>query len=337
MSPLEYYLITIAIYACINGILALGFNMQFGQTGIINLAYIILVAVGAYGTAIASAGPSPNTPTSSYIGGFSWTFPWNLLFGVGCTLAFAVVLGALALKRLRHDYLALTLVAIGQGLLILVSAEQGLFNGYTGMSGVPMPWQDSLSPSDTQFAFFGIASLSVVLVFVIFWRVSSSPLGRALRTIRENETAALAMGRDVWRLKMVAFLLGAAAAGLGGGLTVIYVGGWNTSGWQFVETLALLAAVIIGGRGRNIGALLGSVIVLEGILEATRFIPQDWGRVDAMPELQVIAVAVLIIAFLWWRPQGVLPERKERFPARSGSPTPGFAKPGLASVTAKEP
>ncbi len=318
MSPIEYYLITIAILGCINGIFALGFNMQFGVSGIINLAFIILVAVGAYGTAIASVGPSPGTTTSSYIGGFNWGFPWNVLFGVGCTLVFALVLGAIALRRLRHDYLALTLVAIGQGLLVFVSGDQTLLNGYTGFSGIPMPWQDTLSPSDAQLAFLGIAAFCLAVVFLVFWRVNLSPLGRALRTVRENETAALALGKNAWRLKMVGFLLGAGAAGLGGSLTVLYVGGWNTSGWQFVETLALLAAVIVGGRGRNLGALVGSVIVLEGILEATRFLPQGLGvRLDLLPELQLIAVGLLIIAFLWFRPQGVLPERKEKFAVRN--------------------
>ena len=125
-----YYGLTLGIYGCLNGILALGFNLQFGQTGIMNLAFFLLVAVGAYMTSIAGVGPPPTDGVTHYIGGFGWAFPWDLLFGVACTVVFALVLGGVALHRLRNDYLALTLVAIGQGFLVLATNDVGLFNGY---------------------------------------------------------------------------------------------------------------------------------------------------------------------------------------------------------------
>jgi ABC-type branched-subunit amino acid transport system permease subunit len=111
---------------------------------------------------------------------------------------------------------------------------------------------------------------------------------------------------------MIAFVLGAGAAGLGGSLLVIYVGGWAPASWLPAESLVLLAAVLVGGRGRNAGAVLGATVVLGGIVEATRFLPVI-GSVSLLPDLQIIAVAGLILAFLWWRPQGILPERKEKF------------------------
>ena len=101
-----------------------------------------------------------------------------------------------------------------------------------------------------------------MIVFLVITRLVRSPLGRAMKAVREEEGAASSLGKNPWRLKMIAFAVGAGAAGLGGGLFAIYVGGWNVQAWQPGETLILLAAVIVGGRGRNLGALVGSLIVL---------------------------------------------------------------------------
>jgi ABC-type branched-subunit amino acid transport system permease subunit len=240
-----------------------------------------------------------------------------MLFGVACALVFAIILGAIALSRLRHDYLALTLFALGQGLLVLATNDTVFLGGVAGVNGVPTPFSDSLTPADAQLAFLGLGAVCLALVFLMFWRVSASPLGRALKAVRDDEEAAVALGKRVWRLKMVAFLLGGGAAGLAGSLLVIYVGGWNTGGWQATETFILLAAVIVGGRGRNVGALVGSVIVFEGIVQSVQFLPII-GPPELLPSLQPIAVGALLLAFLWWRPQGVLPEQKERFSGTTG-------------------
>jgi branched-chain amino acid transport system permease protein len=317
MSAIEFYIITVAIFGCLNGILALGFNMQFGQAGIVNLAFIVLVAVGAYATGIASVQPASGVfgGTGTYIGGFGWVFPWNMLFGVGVAMLFGLLLGGAALMRLRHDYLALCLFAIGVGLQVLVTDYLPLLNGSEGIVGMSAPGQDVLDPSVFQLVFLGIAAVALVVVFVIFSRVTSSPLGRAMKAVRADEEAA-------WRLKLIAFLLGSFAAGVGGSLQALYIGGWSVQGWSPTENLVLLAAVIVGGRGRNIGALVGSFIVLEGILEATRFLPTI-GDPGLLPNLQTIAIGLLVLAFLWWRPDGILPERKER-----------FARPPAMSLTA---
>jgi ABC-type branched-subunit amino acid transport system permease subunit len=308
----EFYLLTLAIFGCLNGILVLGFNLQFGHAGIINLAYIVLVAVGAYATAIAGVQPPAKTDTvTHFIGGFGWAFPWDVLFGVGVTVVFAVLLGGVALRRLRHDYLALTLVAIGQGLLVLTTNDGSLFNGTAGVNGVPGPWADQLDPSLFQWVFLGVALVALIVVYFVIAKLTSSPLGRVLKAIREDEDAAASLGKHAWRFKMIAFLIGAAAAGLGGGLFAIYVGGWNVQGWQPGETLTLLAAVIIGGRGRNLGALVGSVILLEGIVQITSFL--QIGNPEILPNLQAVAIGLLLLAFLWWRPEGILPEQKEKF------------------------
>jgi branched-chain amino acid transport system permease protein len=313
MNNLLLFLLTLAVIACLNGILALGFNLQFGHAGILNFAFIVLVAVGAYMTGIAAIGPAPNDGFTSYIGGFGWGFPWDVLFGTACTIAFAVVMGGLALRRLRHDYLALTLFIAGQGLLVLVTNDVNLFDGSNGLTGIPAPWQDQLSPVAFQLVFLWISALALVVVYYFIARLTRSPLGRALKSIREDEVAAASLSKPVWRMKMTAFLVGAAAAGLGGSLLAVYTSGWSPQGWLPQETIFLLAAVTIGGRGRNAGALLGSLVVMTGVVQASQFLPV-LGNAEILPELQAILIGSLLLAFLWWRPQGILGERKERFP-----------------------
>lgn len=312
MSNLDIYLISIAIFICIQAIAALGFNLQFGHAGIVNLGFIALVAVGAYGTSIAAVGPAPNDGVTEYVGGFGWPFPWDVLFGTACGVLFSFVLGVVALRRLRHDYLALTLVAILQGLLILVDNNPRFLNGATGIANVPGPWADSLSIGDYQLVFLGISLVALIGTYLFINRLTSAPLGRAWRAVREDDEVVASLARNPWRLKMVAFLVGGAAAGLSGSLLALYATGWSTTAWQPDEALALLAAVIIGGRGRNLGAVIGSFIVIGLIVQGTSFIPQI-GSVALLPQLQSMALGLVLLAFLWFRPEGILPERKERF------------------------
>ncbi|HVA23293.1 MAG TPA: branched-chain amino acid ABC transporter permease, partial [Chloroflexota bacterium] len=235
-----FYLTTMAIYTCINGILTLGLNMQFGLAGILNLAFIVLVAVGAYCTGIAALPPAPAAGAVHYIGGFGWAFPWDLLFGMLVTVAFACLLGLICFKRIAHWYLALTLSSIGWALLILVSNDANLFNGQTGLIGIPGPWQDQLSPFQYQFVVLAMCVVALAGVFILFSRIEHSPLGRGFRALREDELAAGSLAKNPLRLRMIAFLLGAGAAGLGGGLSAIYFGGWNDSAWQPGETFVIL-------------------------------------------------------------------------------------------------
>jgi branched-chain amino acid transport system permease protein len=314
----QYYFLTLGIYGCLNGILALGFNLQFGQTGIINLAYFLFVAFGAYMTSIATVGPPPNDGVTHYLGGFGWPFPVSILFGVACTTIFALLIGGLAFWRLRHDYFALTLVAIGQGFLVLCTDDVHLFNGTVGVNGLVLPFGGN-SPKTQQWIFLGLSVLLLAAVYALISRLVRSPLGRAMKTVREDEVAVSSLGKSPWRIKMIAFAVGAAAAGLAGGLFATFVGGWNVQAWQPGETLVLLAAVIVGGRGRNIGALIGSVVVLEGIVQASSFLP-IFRNSQILPYLQNIVIGVLLLAFLWWRPQGLLPELKEKFAAQGAVP-----------------
>jgi ABC-type branched-subunit amino acid transport system ATPase component/ABC-type branched-subunit amino acid transport system permease subunit len=312
-SPLAFYIFAVLIYAAIGAVAALGFNLQFGYAGVFNMAYIVLVAVGAYGTAIANLPPSSSDPLMHYIGGFGWAFPWDMLFGVACTLVFAAILGSFAFRRLREDYLAVTLVVIGAGFSVLVSDDVRFFNGLSGLSGIAGPWQDQLDPGMYQLAFLGLSLVAMLGCWFLFNRLTSAPFGRVLRAVREDQDATASLARNPWRLKMAAFLLGALAAGISGSLLVMYFGAWNTAAWLPTETLILVAAIIVGGRGRHAGAIVGAFLVLGLIAQATKFIP-SFTDASVLASLQSMAIGVLLFVFLWWRPQGLLPEKKDRYP-----------------------
>ena len=121
-------------------------------------------------------------------------------------------------------------------------------------------------------------------------------------------------------------MAGGAIAGLSGGILVTYVTTWSPAAWGYAETVVLFAAVIIGGAGNHLGAILGANLGPAGFEEITRFIPTS-SVPNLIPSLQWVAIGLLIVVFLWLRPQGILPERKRIIhaaPARSS----GRASPG---------
>ncbi|HLH70786.1 MAG TPA: branched-chain amino acid ABC transporter permease [Candidatus Dormibacteraeota bacterium] len=312
MGQVEFYIVTLVILASINAINVIGLNVQFGTAGLLNLAYIILLAIGAYATGVAALPPSPSHGYVTYIGGFSWPFPWDLLFGMAVTVACGAVLGIIVFTRVSVWYLAVTLTAIGYALLTVINDEPRLFNGYVGLLNVPGPWESQLSQADYQLVFCAISLICLGLIFLLTWRLERSPLGRAWRAIREDETAAMALGKNPLLLKLLAFSVGSLAAGMAGGLTVLYLGSWNTEAWQPNETFLVLAAVIVGGRGWTVGGVVGSLVTYDLLIEGSKYLPVIGGHLALLPTIQTMFLGLIVMAMLWWRPWGLLPEPKER-------------------------
>ncbi len=329
---MEFYILTLLVFACINGILAIGFDLQFGHAGILNFSYILSVAVGAYATAIAGVPPSQGFTT--YIGGLSWAFPWTIVFGTVCSLLFAILLGWVTLRRLRFDYLALGLFFITAGIQVLILSDNRIFNGAFGITGIPGPGGSQVAVDEFQLLMLIVSFLVLCLVYLFVSRLDATPIGRLFRAVREDEIASAALGKDVFAVKMVAFVLGCTIAGLGGSLLATYASAWNVEAWLPLETIAILAAVMIGGRGNYLGAFVGSAIVLEGIVELSRLLPAVVSA-DLLPALQGIAIGIVLLVFLWWRPEGLLAERKERFPAMAPGPT--LAVAGVDTVMNEPP
>lgn len=334
MSPILFYVFTLAVYAVINAMQALGFNLQFGYGGVINLAFIVSVAIGAYGTLVAGIPPAPHQiGVETYIGGFSWAFPWDMLFGILMALVFSAILGVLVFYRLHGDYLAVTMIILASGLLVLVNNDTSLLNGVNGLAGVQPPWASFLNPQGGSFqvAFLCFCLFLLAVTWILVARMTRGPFGRTLKAVREDEAAAASLGANPVRYKMWAFIVGGAIGGMSGALLAVYDGAWNVSAWQLGETLVLLAAVIVGGRGRHSGAVLGSLLLMTGIVQGTKYLPSSWFNASVLASIQTILVGVIVLAFLWLRPQGLLPEKLETVGSKraSGRAVPGWRTPNV--------
>ena len=321
LSGFEFYLTTILVYGAIDAMACLGLSMQFGVAGISNFGFIIFQSAGAYVAAVLSMGPAAtsNGGFQSYILG--WNLPWPLPW-IGAALAGGIValpFVFLVGKRLRGDFAAIGLLVSAVLLNLLVENYVPLFNGDAGVSIVPAPLQGIFNSQGIgyQFGYSGVAIVLTIGVYFFLRRITESPYGRSLRAMRDNDTVADSIGKDLRGQRTGMLVLGGMIAGLSGGILVGFITLWAPAAWGYAETIVLFAAVIIGGAGNHKGAVLGAILVPLGFEEITRFLPA-FGPPSLIPALEWVAIGLLIIVFLWFRPQGVIPE-KRRTLSRQGN------------------
>jgi branched-chain amino acid transport system permease protein len=307
----SYYAANLLIYAGVDIIALLALNLQFGLSGIVNFSFIAFQAVGAYTAAVLSLPPdTANGGFQIYVGGYQLPFPLPWLGGAVAGGLLSIPVGFVVLRKLRSDYQAIALLVLSIITNEVITNARPLLNGAAGLALVPPPLADQIDPNTQsyQFLYVGITAVCVVLVFIVASRVVNSPYGRSLRAMREREIAAIAIGKNPVQLKITIFILGGIIAGLSGAILVGFIQLWAPSVWLYPETIILFAAIIVGGRGNNIGAILGALLVPVGFEEVTRFIPTTIGPPGLIPALQWVAIGLLIIGFLWFRPDGVRPE-----------------------------
>jgi branched-chain amino acid transport system permease protein len=316
-SAVQFYISTLLVYLGVDIMAVWGLNVQFGVTGVMNFAFILFQAVGAYTAGIVTLGPSSgNGGFQAYVGGFRLPFPLPLVAaGLAGALA-ALLIGVIVLRRLRGDYQALVLLVLSLIATGVAQTDLGLVNGPAGLSLIPQPLVGALnlSPLGYQWVYVGITVAVCVVIYFFVHRVTGSPLGRALRSVRENETAAAALGKNTDALRLLSFVMGGAIAGVSGAVLVEFIGAWAPGSWLYPETFTLLTAIIVGGSGNNFGVMVGALLVPVAFLEATRFLPQI-GRPGLVDALQWIVVGLLALIFLWFWPRGIVPERRRRFRA----------------------
>ena len=313
MPTFVFYLLTLAVFGAIYGTLAMGLNIQWGYTGILDFMYIAFVAVGGYVTSLLMMPPALPGSGFQYVLGLNWPFIPALLVGGLASAVLALIVGLLALNRLRSDYFAIVTVAVSLVLYTIAGNNTPLVNGWDGISGVPQPFQDvlNLDYSTYQFFFLGLCILILIIVYIFSERLYHSPFGRALRSVREDEMVAQGLGKNVFALRLKAFIIGAFIAGIGGSLLVIYVDAFNPSAWTTSETFFLWAALLLGGSANNRGAMLGALIVPVLFAEITRFLP-SFGSPRLVDSFRYIAIGVLLILTVRFRPQGILAEKRFR-------------------------
>ncbi len=156
--------------------------------------------------------------------------------------------------------------------------------------------------------------------------------------MRDNDIVADSLGKNLLSLRTAMLVTGGAIAGLSGGILVSYITTWSPAAWGYAETVVLFAAVIIGGAGNHRGAILGAILVPVGFEEITRYIPTSNGLPpNLIPSLQWVAIGLLIVIFLWFRPQGVLPERKRVIRAATLGPPASAESPVLGGTEEASP
>ena len=337
-----FYVINILVYAAVDAMACLGLNQQFGVAGVTNFGFIIFQAAGGYAAAIlALPADTANGGFQSYVGGWNLSFPWPLVgaavAGGLVALPFAFLFG----RRIRGDFAAVGLLVTAVLLNLLATNYRPALNGDAGLSLIPAPLSSGMfSVASLRYQWLFTAG-AIVLCALVFWlvrRITESPYGRSLRAMRDNDVVADSLGKNLLSMRTAMLVTGGAIAGLSGGVLVSYITTWSPAAWGYAETVVLFAAVIIGGAGNHWGAILGAVLVPVGFEEVTRYIPQSNSLPpNLIPSLEWVAIGLLIVIFLWVRPQGILPERKRviKVPAATQAPAqPAAEVPAPAPAAA---
>lgn len=308
------YIVSALTVGAIFTIFSLALNVRWGWSGDLDLSVFGFIALGAYTAAVFTVGPSNLDPPNNYILGLHMPFLVGLLAAMVVCGIFAVIVGTIALRSLRGDYFAITTLATTLILYAVISQFTPLFDGYTGVFAIPQPFESflNLDPKVYNYFFLGLCVVIVAIIYVVLQRLFKSPFGRALRAEREDERAAAAFGRNVFALKLKAYVIGGMIAGVGGALFAHYLGVWSPYAWDTSETFLLLGAILIGGIGNLRGVIIGNFFIAVLIQEVTRYLPAIPGHPESSDAIRFIAVGLLILAVLRWRPQGLIPEPRDK-------------------------
>jgi len=308
------YAVSLLTMGGLYAVLALGLNVQWGFTGLFNAGIAGFFAVGAYVSAILT------TPESaSHLGGYGLP----LVVGAAAAIAVSALIGwAIAgiCVRLRADYLAIATLGIAEILRLGFKNETWATNGPRGISNIPKAFEWLPEPWN-QLAFMAMILAIVGVIYLALERARTSPWGRVMVAVREDEVAAQAAGKDIVRLRIQGFVIGAAIMGLGGALMAQYVKfiGPRLSD-PLLATFLVWVMLIAGGAANNRGAVLGAFLIWT-VWSATEiltgFLPDEWAVRTAYLRIFLIGLALQIV--LQRYPQGILPERR---PGMDSPPVP---------------
>jgi len=307
------YLLTLVVYLMTDVIACWGLNLQFGEAGLYSFGFIVCQAAGAYTVGLLTLGSA--APGQTYFFGAHLAFPVPIICSAAVGGVFGVVFGVAALRRIRLDYQALAMLVIAVIANYVVNGVTGFLDGPIGLVGIPLPVPGfTQAPSGAPGWGYAVVCVPALIVsFWIVWSLSRSPAGRAMRTARSNEAVARATGKSVAKLWLGALFWGGVLGGLSGGLLVAFIGAWAPASWEFTETFVLLTALIVGGVGNVWGAALGALLVPVAFAEGSRYLPAIPGSPDLGPSLEWIAVGLVTVLFLWFRPAGLIRERRRKY------------------------
>ncbi len=311
------YLAGFVIFAGVYSVFALGLNVQWGFTGLFNIGIAGFFTLGAYTTALMTTQPPDPALFEDFKFGGNWSeigfldLGFDLWFFLGIAAA-AVVCGVVALiigyvtLRLRDDYLAIATLGIAETIRLFFLNEKWAANGSKGLYRIPAFLGDLISPKHYDYLYVVVVLGFLAVLFLAVERAVKSPWGRVLRAIREDEVAAAASGKDVFKFKLQAFILGAVIMGIGGALFAHHFRFLAPLTFDpLLATFIIWAMLMVGGSGNNLGAILGAFVVWA-IWSGTQFLP----GIFADPSLRLFMVGVLIVAVILLRPGGILGEER---------------------------
>ncbi|MGW1556120.1 branched-chain amino acid ABC transporter permease [Streptomyces sp. NPDC002144] len=304
----------IGVNILIFGTVALGLNIVVGLAGLLDLGYVAFLGVGAYTAALVSGSEF------SRFSGVQFPFWAAALAGAAASLIFGVLIGAPTL-RLRGDYLAIVTLGFGEIFRLAVNNMDGvsgpdITNGPNGIPSIPDlklfgfnfgEAHDLGSFTIGRFAnYYLLMVLVMALVVTVYQRAADSRIGRSWIAIREDETAATAMGINGFRVKLIAFALGASLAGLAGTVSAHVTYNVVPNPYQFAgaappNSAFLLAAVVLGGMGTVSGPILGAALLY--------LLPE---KLVFLQDKSLLAFGIALILLMRFRPEGIIANRRRQ-------------------------
>ena len=298
---------------------AIGLNVHFGYTGLLNFGQAAFCAVGAYGMGVMVAS-------------FDLPLGVALLVGILCAVVLALILGVPTL-RLRADYLAIVTIAAAEILRLAFGATfKEYFHARDGVSGFAAGFRDlnPLPEMEGQFLTFNRNDLWVLIVGWLLvalccgylWLMMHSPWGRVLRGIREDEDAIRSLGKNVYFYKMQALILGGVIGAFGGFIGALGLASVQPDSFNTDFTFIAFTMLILGGAARIMGPVLGAVLfwgvlsfmgsVLTRLSSGTDpLIPSQFMNPDQVSNVRFMLVGLVLMLLMIFRPQGILGDRKE--------------------------
>jgi branched-chain amino acid transport system permease protein len=305
--------------AAIYALAAVGLNLHFGYTGLLNFGQVGFMLVGAYGTAVPVA---------------AWGWPlWaGLMVGVACAVVLALLLGIPTL-RLRGDYLSIATIAAAEVLRYLYRSDwaEPLTGGVFGLTQFATefhalnPFGGPLDVGPLNFSrsslwVMTVAWGAVLLAAGLVGLLMHSPWGRVVRAVREDEQAARSLGKNVFTYKMQSLVIGGVMGALAGALLGLNTQALNPDTFMPIVTFYLWTIMILGGASRVIGPIVGAVVFwflltfLDSLLRqavGTGLIPTSVLESSDVGAVRFAAVGLALILLMMYRPAGLLGNAKE--------------------------
>lgn len=300
-----FFLTTALIFSFIT----LGLNLQWGLTGLFNVGLAGFVAIGAYTSALLT------TPaTVGRFGGFDLPIAVGWL-GAMIVAGLAAAIIGIATLRLKSDYLAITTFGVAVVVQLVALNAQGLTGGPFGIGFIPRPFASlAETPLLFNFANLGVVVVVLLIVYLALEHLSRSPWGRVLKALREDERAAVSLGKSARFYRVQAFAVGGAIMGLAGALQAHFIGFIAPDNYVPILTFQVWVMLIVGGSGSNKGAVIGSVVVWaiwagSGALTSALVSPEQQARAAS---LQIVAIGVMLCIILLVRPGGLFGDMPRR-------------------------